>query len=120
MAWLGPEHVARYGADPGLLTKLLDAGQRLPVHFHPGRAFAREALGLAHGKTEAWIVLEAGPDACVHVGFKHAVELATVREWMRTQDSAGDARRDATSCRSPRAARSSSRRGRRTRSARAS
>src|SRR5262245_22138182 len=36
-AWLGPEHVERYGSDPALLTKLLDAGQRLSVHFHPGR-----------------------------------------------------------------------------------
>src|SRR5205085_12305535 len=44
--WLGAEHTARFGADAGLLTKLLDAGQRLPVHFHPGRAFAREHLGL--------------------------------------------------------------------------
>jgi mannose-6-phosphate isomerase len=86
-SWLGPEHVARFGADPCLLTKLLDAGQRLPVHFHPGRAFAREALGLAHGKTEAWIVIAAEPRASVWVGFKEAVELATVREWMRTQDS---------------------------------
>jgi mannose-6-phosphate isomerase len=85
--WLGAEHVARYGADPCLLTKLLDAGQRLPVHFHPGRPFSREALGLEHGKTEAWIVIGAEPGASVWAGFKHAVELATVREWMRTQDS---------------------------------
>jgi mannose-6-phosphate isomerase len=86
--WLGPEHVARYGSDPALLTKLLDAGQRLPVHFHPGRAFAKEALGLDHGKTEGWLIVEAEPGASVHVGFTHAVELATVREWMRTQASA--------------------------------
>jgi mannose-6-phosphate isomerase len=87
-AWLGAEHVARFGADPCLLTKLLDAGQRLPVHFHPGRAFTREALGLAYGKTEAWVIVEAAPGASVWVGFKDDVELATVREWMRTQDSA--------------------------------
>jgi mannose-6-phosphate isomerase len=86
--WLGAGHVARFGADPGLLTKLLDAGQRLPVHFHPGRRFAREALQLAHGKTEAWIVVEAEPGASVWVGFKQAVEPATVRAWMRAQDSA--------------------------------
>ena len=41
-AYLGPDHVERFGADPALLVKLLDAGQRLPVHFHPGRRFARE------------------------------------------------------------------------------
>ena len=53
---------------PALLVKLLDAGERLPVHFHPGRAFAREQLGMRFGKTEAWIILEAEPDAAVHVG----------------------------------------------------
>jgi mannose-6-phosphate isomerase len=87
-AWLGAEHVARYGSDPCLLTKLLDAGQRLPVHFHPGRRFARESLQLAHGKTEAWIILEAQPGASVHVGFQRDIELPEIHEWMRTQDSA--------------------------------
>ena len=87
-AFLGPDHVARFGADPGLLVKLLDAGQRLPVHFHPSRAFARRELGNPHGKTEAWIIVEADPGASVHVGFAHAVDLATVREWMRAQDAA--------------------------------
>jgi mannose-6-phosphate isomerase len=86
-AWLGPEHVARYGDDPALLTKLLDAGQRLPVHFHPGRAFAKRELGLDHGKTEAWLILEARPGASVWVGFKHDIALATVREWMHAQAS---------------------------------
>ena len=85
--WLGPEHVARFGPDPGLLVKLLDAGQRLPVHFHPGRAFAREALGLAYGKTEAWLIVEAEPGASVHVGFNRDVEPGEIREWMRTQDA---------------------------------
>ena len=86
--WLGPEHVARFGADPGLLVKLLDAGQRLPVHFHPSRAFAADFLGSAHGKTESWIIVEAEPGAAVHVGFAEPVALDTVRGWMRAQDSA--------------------------------
>ena len=87
-AYLGAEHVARFGADPALLVKLLDAGQRLPVHFHPGRAFARDHLGLRYGKTEAWYIVEAERGAAVHVAFKRDVELDQVREWMRAQDSA--------------------------------
>ena len=87
-AYLGAEHVARFGADPALLVKLLDAGQRLPVHFHPGREFAREALGSRYGKTEAWYIVEAERGASVHAAFKHDVELAQVRDWMRAQDSA--------------------------------
>jgi mannose-6-phosphate isomerase len=86
-AFLGPEHVARWGSDPGLLVKLLDAGQRLPVHFHPDREFARRALGLGHGKTEAWLIIDADPGARVHVGFERAVDLEEVRAWMRAQDA---------------------------------
>jgi mannose-6-phosphate isomerase len=87
-AFLGAEHVARFGADPALLVKLLDAGQRLPVHFHPGREFAARELGLAHGKTEAWLIVEADPGASVWVGFSRDVGLDEVRGWMAAQDSA--------------------------------
>jgi mannose-6-phosphate isomerase len=85
-AFLGPEHTRRYGADPALLVKLLDAGERLPVHFHPGRPFARERLNLGFGKTEAWIILEAEPGAAVHVGLTQPVDEETVRGWVERQD----------------------------------
>jgi mannose-6-phosphate isomerase len=85
-AFLGRDHVARWGGDTGLLVKLLDAGERLPVHFHPGRAFAKRELGLDHGKTEAWIIIDAIPGAKVHLGFADDVELETVRGWLRDQD----------------------------------
>src|SRR3954469_21674986 len=58
MAWLGEAHVEHFGPSTERLVKLLDAGQRLPVHLHPDRAFARKHLGLYHGKTEAWIILD--------------------------------------------------------------
>lgn len=87
-AFLGSEHVARFGADPMLLVKLLDAGQRLPVHFHPDLAFAERHLGLRHGKTEAWLIVEADPGAAVWVGFDREVELDEVRAWMKAQDAA--------------------------------
>ena len=85
--FLGAEHVAKYGADPALLVKLLDAGERLPVHYHPGRPFAREHLGLRYGKTEAWLILEADPGAAVHVGLKEPLDLATARRWVDEQDA---------------------------------
>ena len=87
-ALLGPEHVARFGTDPALLVKLLDAGQRLPVHFHPDQDFAARELGLAHGKTEAWLIVDADPGASVWVGFDREVGLDEVRGWMAAQDSA--------------------------------
>jgi mannose-6-phosphate isomerase len=86
-AFLGPDHVERFGADPALLVKLLDAGQRLPVHLHPGRRFARERLGMRFGKTEAWIILEAEPDAAVYVGPREPLDPATVRGWVDRQDA---------------------------------
>lgn len=82
VAWLGTEHVARFGADPALLVKLLDAGQRLPVHAHPDVPFASTHLGLAHGKTEAWVALEP---ATVHLGFVRDVGADELGAWVDSQ-----------------------------------
>jgi mannose-6-phosphate isomerase len=85
-SFLGPDHVAAYGSDPGVLVKLLDAGERLPVHAHPARSFAKEHVGSRWGKTEAWIVLETvRPDACVYVGFQRPIGDATLGEWIEQQ-----------------------------------
>jgi mannose-6-phosphate isomerase len=86
-AFLGRDHVAHYGADPALLVKLLDAGERLPVHYHPGRPFAKEHLGLRYGKTESWLILEADPGAAVHVGLKEPLDPQTARVWVDEQDA---------------------------------
>jgi len=88
LGWLGAEHVQRHGADPALLVKLLDAGQRLPVHVHPDRRFARTHLASGYGKTEAWIVLDAAPDAVVHLGFSRDVATAELANWVAAQDVA--------------------------------
>jgi mannose-6-phosphate isomerase len=84
--FLGAEHVARHGADPALLVKLLDAGERLPVHSHPGREFARRHLSLPFGKTEAWIIVEAQPGATVHLGPRAPLDEQTLRDWIVEQD----------------------------------
>jgi len=89
VAWLGPAHVARYGGDGvELLVKLLDAGQRLPVHVHPDREFARRHLGLAHGKTEAWVVLDAEPGAVVGLGLRRPLSREQVAALVAAHDSA--------------------------------
>lgn len=84
--FFGPAHTAAYGGDPRLLVKLLDAGQRLPVHFHPDDAFARAHLSSSCGKTEAWLILEAAPGACVHVGFARDVAPDELHRWFASQD----------------------------------
>jgi mannose-6-phosphate isomerase len=84
--WLGEEHVARHGADPGLLVKLLDAAERLPVHSHPDGDFATRHLGCAHGKTEAWLVVEAEPGAQVWLGFRRELAEGQLAQAVAAQD----------------------------------
>ena len=83
VAWLGEEHVNRYGADTMLLVKLLDAGQRLPVHLHPEGAFAAEHLDRRHGKAEAWYILEGG---AVYLGFSREISDEELRSWVDEQN----------------------------------
>jgi mannose-6-phosphate isomerase len=71
-----------------VLVKLLDPADRLPVHAHPSRAFAREHLGSEFGKTEAWIVVATREtEAEVWLGLRDAVEPARYREWIERQDT---------------------------------
>ncbi|HYZ78866.1 MAG TPA: class I mannose-6-phosphate isomerase [Gaiellaceae bacterium] len=87
-AWLGREHVERYGTSTGVLVKLLDSAERLPVHAHPDRRFASERLGSPFGKTEAWIVLATRDAASdVWVGLARDVERDTYRGWIERQDA---------------------------------
>lgn len=82
-AWLGPAHVDRFGADTRLLVKLLDAGQRLPVHAHPHASFAMRHLGRAHGKAEAWYIVEGGE---VYVGLNQDVTADGLASLVTSQD----------------------------------
>src|ERR1051325_8905548 len=43
-----------YWGEPDVLVKLLDPVERLPVHAHPDREFARTHLGSDYGKIVAW------------------------------------------------------------------
>lgn len=82
--WLGP---AAATGTTGVLVKLLDAAQRLPVHAHPSRVFASEHLGSPFGKTEAWIVLATREEhADVWIGPREPVDAATYRAWIEAQD----------------------------------
>ena len=86
VGWLGPGLAARYaGGETGLLVKLLDAGERLPVHAQPDRAFAAEKLASPFGKTEGWVVMDDGPGGDVWLGFKAAVDRAQLARWIEAQ-----------------------------------
>jgi len=71
-----PTWLAEEGAAHGLpaaeafpvLVKFLDCDLRLSLQVHPDDEVAR-AHGLACGKSEAWYVLDAEPDALVYLGM---------------------------------------------------
>jgi len=86
--YLGAGHVRQHGTSPALLVKLLDAGERLPVHCHPSDGFARRHLASAWGKTEAWIVVDAAPGSEVYVGFTETVSPGKLAGWVADQDPA--------------------------------
>ena len=76
-----------YWGEPGVLVKLLDPVERLPVHAHPDRAFAQARLGSRYGKTEAWIVVGTrDASADVWLGLHEPVEPHVYREWIDRQD----------------------------------
>jgi mannose-6-phosphate isomerase len=87
--WLGREHINTFGVSTELLVKLLDPDQRLPVHYHPNRKFAQEHLSLKHGKTEAWIILEAPSDAYVGLGFSKTKSKKEVASMVDARDADG-------------------------------
>lgn len=87
VSWLGQAHIDSFGLSIEVLVKLLDPDQRLPVHFHPNKAFAKQHLGLDHGKTEAWIILEAPAGAGVGLGFKETQNKEDLLKLVRDQDS---------------------------------
>ena len=68
-----------------LLVKLIDANEQLSVQVHPNDAQAAELEGEPWGKTEAWYILRASPDAKIVLGTKDCTE----HETLRTQIAAG-------------------------------
>ncbi|MBK0417527.1 class I mannose-6-phosphate isomerase [Leucobacter sp. CSA1] len=84
-AWVGGRGSTE--SDTGILVKLLDARQRLPVHVHPPRDFAASHLDCPYGKTEAWYVLDAEPGGAVYVGWKEPVDRDELDRRRDAQDS---------------------------------
>ena len=64
--------------NPLLLLKLLFTSQPLSIQVHPDDAFAH-SIGLPNGKTEAWYVLSAVPDAKVALGLSQRLTLQQLR-----------------------------------------
>jgi mannose-6-phosphate isomerase len=63
---------------PALLLKLLFTSEPLSIQVHPDDTFAR-AMGMPNGKSEAWYILSAEPDARIGVGLKHRITPQQLR-----------------------------------------
>jgi len=80
-ALVGTRALARTGTRFPLLIKLLDCAQWLSLQVHPDDAQAARLEGPEHwGKTEAWHILEAAPNAQLITGFKPGLTTAKLTE----------------------------------------
>ena len=62
-----------------LLLKLLFTTEQLSIQVHPDDLQAK-AMGLASGKTEAWYILHAAPEAQVALGLKRSLSAQQLRQ----------------------------------------
>ena len=72
------ERADKNAALPALLLKLLFTSQPLSIQVHPDDTYAR-AMGMPNGKSEAWYILSAEPDAKIGVGLKHRITPQELR-----------------------------------------
>jgi mannose-6-phosphate isomerase len=64
--------------NPSLLLKLLFTREPLSIQVHPDDAFAH-SMGLPNGKTEAWYILSAAPEAKVGLGLSRRLTPQQLR-----------------------------------------
>jgi len=63
-----------------LLLKFLDASEMLSVQVHPADTHTELLPAGETGKTEAWVVLEAGPESRIYAGLRPGVTQAGLRQ----------------------------------------
>jgi mannose-6-phosphate isomerase len=69
-----------------LLAKFLDASHMLPVHLHADDEAAARIHGEPNGKSEAWHILWAAPDATILAGIKPDVSREQLIAAFKSQD----------------------------------
>lgn len=62
-----------------LLFKFIDAQDELSVQVHPNDAQAQAMENYPFGKTEAWYIIHAEPNAALIHGFKNDVDTKSIR-----------------------------------------
>ena len=67
-----------------LLLKFLDARDTLSVQVHPSDRETKYIPAGETGKTEAWVVVEAGPESRIYAGLKPGTTSENLREAIRS------------------------------------
>lgn len=83
---LGPAAATSAAPDPSfpLLIKFLDSHAPLSIQVHPDDVRAAQLTPPDRGKTEAWLILHAEPDAVLYAGLKRGFDRAALeREVVR-------------------------------------
>jgi mannose-6-phosphate isomerase len=76
------ERADKNASIPALLLKLLFTREPLSIQVHPDDRFAR-AMGMPNGKSEAWYIISAKPDAKIGIGLKHRTTPQQLRASIR-------------------------------------
>lgn len=76
------ERVDKDASISALLLKVLFTSEPLSIQVHPDDTFAR-AIGMPNGKSEAWYIISAKPDAKIGVGLKYRVTPQELRTAIR-------------------------------------
>lgn len=69
-----------------ILDKFLDASHMLPVHLHADDETARRIHGEPNGKTEAWHILYAAPEATILAGIRPGFSDDDLRQAFLDED----------------------------------
>jgi mannose-6-phosphate isomerase len=78
VGWRGPHFP--------ILQKFIDALGRLPIHLHPDDETAQRIYSEPNGKTEAWHILWAAPNASILVGIKPGLTREQLFDAFKKQD----------------------------------
>lgn len=91
--YLGETHVKNFGPTAGILTKLLDAGERLTIQVHPNKEKAMSLFQSEYGKTEAWYIMDGreidGEAPHIYLGFKEGIDPETWANYFKEQNIQG-------------------------------
>jgi mannose-6-phosphate isomerase len=82
--------ISRYFSRFPLLLKFLDVSKTLSVQVHPSDDYPQLIPAGDTGKTEAWVVLDAGSEARVYAGLKPGICASALRQAIAHGTVAGE------------------------------